>query len=93
MSSADPLTRFSWLVHEVNGRQTMGMPGVRDPENPCEAFRTGRPDGDCGTDGHYLCDECSERATCADGCGNRPMHCDCEGGPFAEYRRRVDGSR
>jgi len=38
-----------------------GTPGVRDPDNPCEAFIPGtpHPHGDCNTDGHYLCAECS----------------------------------
>lgn len=85
MSQPTALQRFSWLVHEVNGRQVVGMPGVRDPENPCEAFQPGKPGGTCETDGHYICDECTERATCAD-CGNRPMYCECDGGQMAEYR-------
>lgn len=72
------LQRFSWLVHEVNGRSVVGMPGVRDPEHPCEAFSPGKPGGTCLTDGHYLCDECAERKTCETGCGERPMHCTCK---------------
>lgn len=43
---------------------------------PC--FRRGEPttDGKCQTNGHYMCNECSERATCF-GCGNRPADCEC----------------
>jgi len=54
-----------------------GAPGIRDPEAPCEAFAPGEPSGDCLTDGHYLCDECRERATCEGGCGRRPSQCEC----------------
>jgi len=54
------------------------MPGVRDPEYPCEAFNPGEPAGtECETDGHYICDECIERASCDCGCGNRPSQCAC----------------
>lgn len=39
-----------------------GTPGVRDPDNPCEVYTPGIPgEGDCMSDGHYLCLECSER--------------------------------
>jgi hypothetical protein len=51
---------------------------VRDPEHPCDSFVSGTPtlDGDCETDGHYLCDECERRQTC-EGCGYRPSQCEC----------------
>jgi len=40
-----------------------GTPGVRDVEAPCEVFNVGEPGrGDCETDGHYLCVECTEIA-------------------------------
>ena len=73
----------------------MGLPiyagpelnGLRDPDYPCDAFESGAPGpfGDCETDGHYLCDECTRRATCEgydayqppDGCGERPSRCVC----------------
>jgi hypothetical protein len=42
-------------------RLPVGTPGVRDPDLPCDAFRPGKPGGDCETDGHYLCEECAER--------------------------------
>jgi hypothetical protein len=54
---------FEWAVLEatVNGRSCVGMPGVRDPEYPCEAFAPGEPGyGRCDTDGHYMCMECKE---------------------------------
>jgi hypothetical protein len=51
--------------------------GIRDPDAPCASFRTGTPEGDCETDGHYVCDDCVHRATC-DGCGKRPSHCECQ---------------
>lgn len=75
----------AWRVMETyaNGRTALGMDGIRDPDFPCDSFRRGSPlppgaPGACETDGHYLCDECVERATCA-GCGRRPMdgHCEC----------------
>lgn len=56
----------------------VGQIGVRDTDNPCEHF-DGKPPGlsaDCDTDGHYMCNECSHRRTC-EGCGQRPMHCEC----------------
>lgn len=66
------------LYAEVNtGVVFDGTPGVRDVLAPCDAFQPGKPSGGCSTDGHYLCDECVERATC-EGCGNRPMSCECQ---------------
>ena len=67
---------WSELVANVNGRSLFGSEGVRDPNNRCDAFAIGKPAGDCLTDGHYLCNECVERATCH-GCGKRPMSCEC----------------
>lgn len=56
----DALDRWNQLVAAVNGRSILGSPGVRDPDAPCSAFHPGEPleDGDCDTDGHYLCREC-----------------------------------
>lgn len=77
----DALARWGVLVAYVNDRPIMGMPGVRDPEYPCEGFSPGEPErhgwGACETDGHYMCDECTERASCDCGCGNRPSQCAC----------------
>ena len=41
--------------------RTLGAPGVRDPDDECEIFNTRGYDGrgDCLSDGHYLCEECS----------------------------------
>lgn len=42
----------------------MGVPGIRDPNNLCNAFtpipRNFKGDywDTCNTDGHYMCDEC-----------------------------------
>lgn len=36
----------------------VGVPGERDPDYPCAEFLPGKPDGDCASDGHYLCQEC-----------------------------------
>lgn len=60
--TTNALDRWRWLVEEVNGRRAFGMPGVRDPDAPCDAFAPGKPAGKCETDGHYMCDECSNRA-------------------------------
>lgn len=56
------------LVSELNGgRVSDGYAGIRDVDNPCEAFApVGAPwvqsegTGRCETDGHYLCSECTE---------------------------------
>jgi hypothetical protein len=44
----------------------VGIPGHRDPENPCTAYapRPARWNDwqDCHTDGHYLCRGCAHRA-------------------------------
>ncbi len=39
-----------------------GAPGVRDPDAVCEAFDGDGYDGtgDCSSDGHYMCTECSK---------------------------------
>jgi hypothetical protein len=61
MPDAPALLAWDELVHHVNGRTTLGMVGVRDPENVCEAFDGAGYDGrgDCRSDGHYVCEECS----------------------------------
>jgi len=64
-------------VHLAVVTQTgLHVDGIRDPSAPCTAFVTGDPAGTCQTDGHYICDECIERATCS-GCGERPSRCEC----------------
>jgi hypothetical protein len=75
------LLTWNELVAFVNDRTTLGQEGVRDPEHPCDAFCPGRPAGSCATDGHYLCDECTERDTCEDGCGKRSIACECPPAP------------
>jgi hypothetical protein len=49
-----------WAV--PNGRKPVGLPGNRDPENPCVVYepRPVEPGdfADCQGDGHYLCKEC-----------------------------------
>lgn len=52
------LREWNELVAAANGRTTFGQAGVRDPDNPCEAFDPGEPSGDCSPDGHYMCQEC-----------------------------------
>src|SRR5690606_4994163 len=78
------LQRWNWLIAELNGRAIVGMPGVRDLDDEgnlsrdnCDAFDPGTPGGTCSTDGHYMCDECTERKTCDGGCGKRPSQCEC----------------
>lgn len=54
------------LVSELcGGRVPDGLPGIRDIDAPCEVFEpVGAPherapgNGDCETDGHYICSEC-----------------------------------
>jgi hypothetical protein len=44
----------------------VGERWLRDPDAPCEAFEPGTPgSGDCETDGHYLCEKCSEMSLSA----------------------------
>jgi hypothetical protein len=76
---SDALQRWTILVGVVNNRPLVGTPGVRDVDYPCSAFEPGEPTtaGECETDGHYMCNECTHRATC-EGCGLRPVHCECE---------------
>lgn len=64
-------------------RGKMGEAFLRDPDFPCDHFMPGKPgEGvfpDCGSDGHYLCGECCNRAVCPGGCGQAPGHfCCCE---------------
>lgn len=49
------------LEANANDRSFFGQTGVRDPDNVCEAFdgRDYDGSGDCLSDGHYLCLECS----------------------------------
>lgn len=56
------LEHWDDLVRFVNSAPPrFGAPGVRDPEYPCELFDGKSYDGtgDCESDGHYLCQECS----------------------------------
>lgn len=72
------LERWAWLTAEVNGRTAIGMPGVRDPESPCELFTPGEPSSTsgCDSDGHYICEECLHLKVCPD-CGVRSVQCEC----------------
>lgn len=55
------LTRFAYR-RAVKGKRTpVGLPGHRDPDARCDIYDP-RPEfqpGDCASDGHYLCKECS----------------------------------
>jgi len=58
----EALKQWEDLVRFVNSSPPrFGAPGVRDPEYPCELFDGRGYDGrgDCLSDGHYLCKECS----------------------------------
>lgn len=56
----DLAKRWAELVATANGRTLVGMAGVRAPGEECEGFSPGEPGfGDCDTDGHYMCVECS----------------------------------
>ena len=39
----------------------IGVDGVRDIDARCDGFKLGTPNGDCETDGHYLCSLCSNK--------------------------------
>lgn len=56
--------------------RVIGSAGVRDPDFPCDGFSPGEPDGDCQTDGHYLCHEC-ENAELCETCGQIDDRCEC----------------
>jgi len=55
------LEQWNELHAFVNGRTRFGQVGVRDPDYPCELFDARGYDGtgDCHSDGHYMCTECS----------------------------------
>lgn len=56
------LEQWQNLCEQLNGRAgTLGAAGVRDPDGVCELFDGRGYDGagDCLSDGHYLCTECS----------------------------------
>jgi hypothetical protein len=79
-----PMSMQEWeaLRRFVNGEPSLlGTVGVRDPENPCEAFdgRNYDGSGSCSSDGHYLCVECSQLSP--------------EAPRFQEYGRQGRGDR
>lgn len=53
---------FRKLYLEVNCIAYVGRVGERDPENPCGEFDDAGYDGtgDCMSDGHYVCTDCSK---------------------------------
>lgn len=59
-TSLGPFTDLYLAVNRLPGR--FGAPGVRDPDNQCSAFDAHgyNGQGECLSDGHYLCVECSE---------------------------------
>lgn len=58
---SDALERWGVLVRFVNASDGVGAAGVRDPEFPCILFNAEgyAGTGDCMSDGHYLCVDCS----------------------------------
>jgi hypothetical protein len=45
---------------EITNRDQLLVKSARTAADACSYFRQGEPgDGDCDSDGHYLCDECS----------------------------------
>jgi hypothetical protein len=48
-------------LYGSNERFGLGKEELRDPEAPCHVFFYGKPEGDCQTDGHFLCTECKNR--------------------------------
>ena len=63
------LARLAYRRYSVrskaSGTKPVGIPGNRDPNNPCSAFeprnKAAGDWGDCETDGHYLCADCCHR--------------------------------
>ncbi len=58
----DVLMRWESLRRAVNGLPPMfGQAGVRDPGAPCDVYNARGYDGtgDCYSDGHYECVNCS----------------------------------
>jgi hypothetical protein len=58
------LCRFSYKrIAGPTRKPPVGIPGMRDPNSPCEAFTPRQKYNDdwsdCQTDGHYLCRECA----------------------------------
>jgi len=53
--------RWEMLVDALNGRRPFGAPGVRDPDAECGEFDGAGYAGlgECLSDGHYMCEECS----------------------------------
>jgi hypothetical protein len=55
-----------WSKGQPDRRMPDGVPGNRDPDNPCTAYapRSWQMQDwrDCQTDGHYLCRGCCHRA-------------------------------
>lgn len=59
----EALQNWEALRRFVNSEPPLfGAVGVRDPEYPCAEFDGKNYDGrgDCKSDGHYLCKECSK---------------------------------
>ena len=58
---SDPIERWRALVELVNGRFHHGQLGIRDPEYPCPEYNGRGYDGtgQCDSDGHYECVNCS----------------------------------
>lgn len=61
------LRAWQELVAGVNGRTLFGQVGVRDPDYPCEEYdgRGYDGSGQCLSDGHYECKNCSNLAPTA----------------------------
>lgn len=57
----EAMRRWGQLVRHVNGVETVGTPGVRDPDNLCESYDGlgYQGHGSCLSDGHYECTNCS----------------------------------
>jgi hypothetical protein len=72
------LDRWNELYLAANGRTAFGQRGVRDPEYPCAEFLPGEPSGQCMSDGHYLCNECTWSVPLCATCGESWRLCECD---------------
>jgi hypothetical protein len=57
------IIRFAYRRLKVaTPRMPVGIPTIRDPDNPCDVYAPRRrmlQDFTCWGDGHYLCKECA----------------------------------
>lgn len=56
------LTLFAYQQIKEDPIINIGIPGIRDKDNPCDLYQPKKkkiPFADCESDGHYLCKKCA----------------------------------